>query len=90
MICPKVKSAANAQSMLYSVIDLSQQRAYRYVAQRIRRLRRMAWKERLEVVVYMGYWYGLLEVQEFATLLGRPPTGRLDATRVRFRPGCRP
>lgn len=90
MICTKFKNTANAQSMLYSVIALCQQRASRYVAQGIRRLRRVAWKERLEVVVYVGYWYGLFEARQFATLLGRPPTGRLDATRVRLRPERRP
>lgn len=76
--------------LLYSVIALyQQQRASRYVAEGIRRLRRAVWKERLEVVVYVGCWYGLFEVREFATLLGRPPMGRLDATRVRLRPGRR-
>lgn len=77
--------------LLYSVIALYQQEpAYRYVAEGIRRLRRVVWKERLEVVVYVGCWYGLFSVREFATLLGRPPTGRLDATRVQLRPGRRP
>jgi Transposase DDE domain len=77
--------------LLYSVIALyQQQRAHRFVAEGIRRLRRVAWKERLEVVVYVGCWYGLFEVREFATLLGRPPTGRLDATRVHLRPRRRP
>lgn len=37
-----------------------------------------------------GGWYGLFTVREFATLLGRPPTGRLDETRVRLRPRRRP
>jgi hypothetical protein len=77
--------------LLYSVIALyQQQRAFRYVAEGIRRLRRVVWKERLEVVVYVGCWYGLFEVREFATLLGRPPTRRLDHTRVRLRPRRRP
>jgi hypothetical protein len=66
----------------YSVIALyQQQRAYRYVVEGVRRLRRGVWKERWEVVGYVGCWYGLFEIREFATLLGRPPTGRLDATR---------
>jgi hypothetical protein len=77
--------------LLYSVLALyQQQRASRYVAQGIRRLRRVAWKERLEVVVYVGCWHGLFAVREFATLLGRPPRGRRDATRVRLWPRRRP
>jgi hypothetical protein len=76
--------------LLYSVIALyQQQRASRYVAEGIRRWRRMVWKERLEVVVYVEGWYGLFEVRVFAPLLGRPPMGRLDATRVHLRPGRR-
>jgi hypothetical protein len=77
--------------LLCSVIALYQhQRASRYVAEGIRRLRRVVWKEGLEVVVYVGCWYGLFSVREFAILLGRPPTGRLDDTRVRLRPRHRP
>jgi hypothetical protein len=43
--------------LLYSVLALYQhQRASRYVAEGIRRLRRVVWKEGLEVVVYVGCW----------------------------------
>jgi Transposase DDE domain len=77
--------------LLYSVVALyQQQRAYRYIAAGVRRLRRLVWKERLQVVVYVGCWYGLFELREFVALLGRPPTGRLDETRVRLRPRRRP
>jgi hypothetical protein len=77
--------------LLYSVVALyQQQRAYRYIAGGVRRLRRLVWRERLQVVVYVGCWYGLFEVREVLTLLGRPPTGRFDDTRVRLRPRRRP
>lgn len=72
---------------LYSVIALyQQQRAYRYVAEGIRRWRRLVWKERVQIGVYVGCWYGLFDLHEFVTLLGRPPTGRLDDIRLRLRP----
>ena len=77
--------------LLYNVVALYQdQRACRYLAQGIRRLRRLVWKERLPVVVYVGGWYGLFDLHEFLTLLGRPPTGRLEETRVRLRPQRQP
>jgi hypothetical protein len=93
-----IGKAANAvaghivfESLRSSVVALDQpQRAWRDVAEGMRRLRRLVWKERLQVVVYVGCWYGLFEVREVLTLLGRPPTGRLDDTRVRLRPGRRP
>lgn len=74
----------------YSAVALDQQRrAERYVGEGMRRRRRV-WKERLQVVVYVGCWYGLFELRACVTLLGRPPTGRLDETRVRLRPRRRP
>jgi hypothetical protein len=88
-------SAMAAQLFLevlrYSVMALYQpQRAYRDGAEGSRRLRRVAWKQRLEGVVSVGWWSGLLAVREFAPVLGRPPTGRRDGTRVHLRPRRRP
>lgn len=44
-----------APLLLYSVVALyQQQQAYRCMAEGVRRLRRLVWKERLQVVVYDG------------------------------------
>lgn len=59
--------------LLYSAVALYQQRrAARYVGEGMRRLQRLVWKERLQVVVYVGCWYGLFELREFVTLLLKP------------------
>jgi len=50
----------------------------------IRRLRRELLSCRDKVIVYAGQWYGIFDLREFLTLLGRPPSGKLDNARIRL------
>lgn len=52
----------------------------------IRLIRRQYLGPRLQVIVYVGKYYTVLDFLEFMKLLGRPPTGKLDNVRMRFLP----
>lgn len=52
----------------------------------IRLIRRQYLGPRLQVIVYVGKYYTVLDFLEFMQLLGRPPTGKLDNVRMRFLP----
>ncbi len=52
----------------------------------IRMLRREYLGPQLQIIVYVDDCYAIVDFFEFMNLLGRPPTGKLDDVRMRFRP----
>ncbi|MBU1850991.1 MAG: transposase [Candidatus Omnitrophica bacterium] len=52
----------------------------------IRLIRRQYLGPRIQVIVYVDSYYAVLDLLEFISLLGRPPTGKLDDVRMRLLP----
>jgi len=70
--------------LLYKLTNIEK---YRDILEKgIRMLRREYLGPQLQLIVYVDDYYAVLEFFEFMNLLGKPPSGKLDDVRMRFRP----
>jgi len=71
--------------LMFNVVNLFKSGlGERFIDRGVRRLRRELLSSRDKVIVYAGEWYGIFDLREFLTLLGRPPSGKLDNARIRL------
>ena len=73
---------------MYSMVAVFKSgRGKKYVDYGIRRLRRELLGLEISIIVYADEWYGIFDLKEFLSLLGKPPSGALDDVRIRLAPG---